>query len=190
VPLKHLHADIRAHHRPGLQRLQQRYTDNKHAPLLIPFDEQAGQLWFEQIYPALDIDADEDTLLTLMCSRQAQQAARVALIYAVADGQTAIAPKHLHAACTVTAYVWDSVDYLLSRPWWGDAGNVHDPAGMAAKAIDALAAGPKPRSYIMHQVFNRHRTAKEINALRDLLIQQKRLRVEQDGRTEVWNLLQ
>ena len=174
----------------ALKDLKQRYIDAGQQPQQVPFDQQAGELWRDQLYGQLDIDADEDTLLTLMCSRQAQQVARLGLIFALADGQLTIQQPHLQAACAIASYVWDSVDYVLSRAWWGDSGNVHDPAGMADKALQALQDGPKPRSYIMHQVFNRHRTAKEINALRDLLIGQNRLRVEQDGRTEVWHLLQ
>jgi hypothetical protein len=42
---------------------------------------------------------------------------------------------------------------------------------------------------ISSEVFQRNRTAKEINALRSLLIQQNKIQVEKTGRTETWRLL-
>ena len=91
-------------------------------------------------------------------------------------------------ACAIARYVWESVDYILSRQWWGDSGNVHDPAGMSQKLMEALQGkGSMTRTDISVQVFQRHRTAKEINALRDLLIQSNHIRVEKKGKTEVWH---
>ena len=59
---------------------------------------------------------------------------------------------------------------------------------MASAALEALQSGPKQRSHMMHEVFKRNRTAKEINALRDLLIQQDKLQVEQSAHGELWRL--
>ena len=47
--------------------------------------QEADQAWRERLYLQLDIDSEEDTLLTLMGSRQAQQVCRLGLIFALAD---------------------------------------------------------------------------------------------------------
>ncbi len=52
---------------------------------------------------------------------------------------------------------------------------------MRSKVLEALREGPKKRSYISHVVFGRHRTAKELNAVRDLLIGTGEIRVRLGG---------
>jgi hypothetical protein len=173
----------------AVKALQARFTAAGQQPISVPFDAPADKLWKEQLYLELDIDSDQDTVLTLMCSRQAQQVCRIALIFALADGEQAIQVKHLQAACAIASYCWDTVDYMLSRDWWGDAGNAHDPAGMAPKVLQALQEqGPMTRTTISYQVFHRHRTAKEINALRDLLILRNQIQVDKTGRSETWTI--
>jgi hypothetical protein len=173
----------------AVKGLQGRVAAAGQQPISVPFDAQADQLWNEQLYLQLDIDSDIDTVLTLMCSRQAQQVCRIALCFALADGRKAIQIQHLKAACAITSYCWGTVDYMLSRDWWGDAGNAHDPAGMSPKVLQALRdQGPMTRTAISTQVFHKHRTAKEINALRDFLIQRNQIQVEKTGRIETWTI--
>jgi len=112
---------------------------------------------------------------------------RLALILALSINSRQIKPEHLYAARALTDYVMDSLDYILSRDWWGDAGNPHDPAGMAPRVLQTVEDGPKLRSHIMHGVFHRNRTAREINAVRDLLIQQQRIKVERTDDGETWS---
>lgn len=154
----------------------------------VPFTDEAWQLWCGQLYAELDVDGDEDTSLMLMCSRQPQQVCRIALIFALVDGLQSVGVAHLEAARAIADYVWGSVDYILSRPWWGDPANPSDPAGMRGKVLEALKNGPMGRWDISSVVLGRHRTAKELNALRDLLIQSGEIRIEQVGRTETWRL--
>lgn len=157
-------------------------------PVEVAFSAAAQQLWDSRLYAELDIDSDQDTQLILMTSRQAQQACRLALILALADGRTQIEPQHLTAASAIVAYVYESLDYVFSQSWWGDSGCATDPAGMAPKVLQALQAGPLTRWQIRSAVLHRHHTAREINQLRDLLLQQGRIRVEQQPRQELWGL--
>ena len=173
----------------AVQTLEDRFAAAGQQPIQVPFAAPAAKLWEEELYLQLDIDSDIDTILTLMCSRQAQQVCRIALCFALADGQQVIQIKHLQAACAISSYCWDTVDYMLSRDWWGDAGNAHDPAGMAPKVLQALQdQGPLTRTTISAEVFHRHRTAKEINALRDLLILRNQIQVGKSGRIETWKI--
>jgi len=173
----------------AVKALQDRFTSAGQQPIEVPFDAQADKLWQDQLYLELDIDSDFDTILTLMCSRQAQQVCRIALCFALADGRKAIQVTHLQAARAITSYCWGTVDYMLSRDWWGDAGNAHDPAGMAPRVLQALQdQGPLPRTAISCQILQRNRTAKEINALRNLLLLENKIQVDKTGRTETWKL--
>jgi uncharacterized protein DUF3987 len=174
----------------AVRALQDRFTSGGQQPIQVAFAPQADKLWKEKLYLQLDIDSDQDTILTLMCSRQAQQVCRIALCFALADGEQTIRVKHLEAARAIARFCWDSVDFMVSRDWWGDTGNVHDPAGMAPKVLQALQEqGAMPRTAISSQVFQRNRTAKELNTLRNLLIQGGQIKVKKEGRIETWMLL-
>ena len=59
---------------------------------------------------------------------------------------------------------------------------------MAPKVLDALKAGPMSRTQISTGVFQRNYTAKELNRLRDTLVDREQVVVEQTGRSEVWSL--
>jgi hypothetical protein len=155
----------------------------------VPFNPKADKLWHEKLYQQLDIDSDQDTLLTLMCGRQAQQVCRLAMCFALTTGEQSIQVKHLKAACAITDYCWETVDYMLSRDWWGDKGNVHDPAGMAPKVMQSLQTrGPMTRTAISVDVLQKNRTAKEINSLRDLLVLKNQIQVTREGRIETWQI--
>jgi hypothetical protein len=172
----------------SLERFKQRYND-ANQPVQIPFNSEAAAAWRDHLYADLDVDCEDDTQLVLMTNRQPQQVCRIALILALADGRSEITLEHLTAAKALITYVRDSIDYILSRPWWGDAENVHDPAGMAPKVMEALRAGSMYRRDIRNQVFSGHRTAKELNTLRDLMVQAGQVRIEQAGRAEIWHRL-
>ena len=174
----------------AVKSIEDRFIAGGLQPLEVPFTPEASKLWRERLYLELDIDSDEDTVLTLMCSRQAQQVCRLALCFALADGSPQIEVDHLQPACAIVGYCRDTVDYMLSRDWWGESKNSHDPAGMASKVLEALGnEGPMTRTQISSQVFQRNRTSGELNSLRNLLIQGGQLRVEKFGRTEIWTLL-
>jgi len=174
----------------AVQAVQDRFTAAGQQPVQVQFDAQADKLWNEKLYRQLDIDSDQDTLLTLMCGRQAQQACRLAMCFALTTGEQTIQVKHLQAACAVTSYVWDTVDYMLSRDWWGDKGNAHDPAGMAPKVLQVLRdRGSMTRTAISVEVLQKNRTAREINSLRDLLVLKNQIQVEKAGRIETWQFV-
>ena len=177
-----------AHLQAAMEALKQEHAQAD-GPIKLPLTDEAWRVWCEHLYADLDVNADEDTAMTLMGSRQPQQVCRIASIFALADGRRDIDVEHLYAARAVADYAWESVDYILSRPWWGDSSNPGDPAGMKTKVLEALKDGPKSRTYISSTVLRRNRTAKELNALRDLMIQDREIRVDQQSRPETWSLL-
>jgi hypothetical protein len=176
--------------RGALDTAMRRFEDASE-PIEIPFTPRARDAWVEYLYSELTIDDEDDSQLTLMCNRQPQQVCRIATVFAIADGNFQIDLPHLQSAQALTAYVRDSLDYILSRPWWGDSSkpNASAPEMMAPKVLEALKAGPLKRSEITHDVFKRHRTQSEVNDLRDLLVQQRSLRITYTGRAEIWNAL-
>ncbi len=174
--------------RAALDSARQRFQQAG-SPICLPFSQRAAAAWESELYPALDLDSEDDTQLILMCNRQPQHVCRIALILALADGLPQIDLPHLQAAQALIGYCWESLDYILSRPWWGDASNPHDAAAMGPRIQAALADGPKSRSYILHRVFNRNRTAKELNAVRDLMHAQGLVRIEQTAQGETWHAL-
>ena len=173
----------------SIAKLERSYIETGQESTKVSLDKAASQLWREQLYFQLDIDSDDDTVLTLMCSRQAQQVCRLALCFALSDGLPEISVAHLQAASAIVDYCRDTVDYMLSRDWWGEEGNSQDPAGMAPRVLEALQdRGAMTRTEISNQVFQRNRTAGELNALRNLMTKTGRLVVEKTGRTETWRL--
>jgi hypothetical protein len=153
----------------------------------LPLDAEATAAW-PQLYCELDPNTDAEGVLVHLAARRVQQIRRMAAIYALADACFEVGLEHINAATAVMDYSIDSMDYVYSRPWWGDPANAHDPAGMAPKLVEALQRGPMPRSEISIRVFQRNYTAKELNALRDTLINRAQIVVDKTGRTEVWRL--
>ena len=156
-------------------------------PIEIPLNAEATAAWSE-LYGELDPDTDAEGLMVHLAARRVQQVRRVAAIFALADGYFDVGLEHIRAARAVMDYSTDTMDFVYSRPWWGDPSNLHDPAGMAPKLFEALQAGPMQRSDVSIKVFKRNYLAKELNALRDTLVGLGRLRVAQDGPSEIWQL--
>jgi hypothetical protein len=127
-------------------------------------DEQAREIW-RHVYPSLS--DGRRGLLGKVLSRAEAQTMRFALIYALLDLSLEIRREHLHAALALWSYADSSARYIF-----GDrAGDV--VADQLLKALREHECG-LTRSFITRDLFDRNRSAAEIDrALR--FLQQERL---------------
>lgn len=146
----------------------------------ITFDPMARALW-EEVYPELSKGGTR--LFDAMTARSEAQAVRVALIYALLDGQQQIGRAHLEAALEIIRYSNDSVRHIF-----GDAtGN-----RTADTIIKALRACPEgmTRTALSSDLFGRNVKADEIGTALALLLEYGMAypkRIDTDGRPkEVW----
>lgn len=97
----------------------------------VPWAQDSRPIW-ASVYDQFD-DLPESGALAHVMSRGGGQVAKLAMIYALADGSATICPEHLHAALAVWDYCVASVRFI-----WGDRSD--DP--LAEKIRDALLAEP------------------------------------------------
>ncbi|MGH2929718.1 MAG: DUF3987 domain-containing protein, partial [Solirubrobacteraceae bacterium] len=107
----------------------------------------ARELWW-QLYPQLTQPADG--LLGQLTARAEAHVIRLALLYALLDGQRTIQPEHLHAALTLWDYAERSAAWAL-RQATGDplAEHIHtallrSPAGLTRTQIRDLCQRNQP----------------------------------------------
>jgi hypothetical protein len=124
--------------------------------------EAAADLW-RQKYE--DLTQDYPGTLGAVTSRQEAHVRRLALTYALLDGADQIEVHHLEAALAFTRYAFESAAYLF-----GDTET--DPA--VQKIIDAVKAGPKTQTDIIH-LFDRNKKASEIAQLLEDLQERGRI---------------
>ena len=131
------------------------------------FDEQARKLW-HQVYPQLS--EGKPGMLGSMTARGEAQVVRLASVYALLDESTTICEPHLKAALEVWRYCDDSCRYIFGV-------SLGDPP--ADKLILELRQAPDGLSRTeIHQLFNRHQTATQIDRALAQLEQTGRARKE------------
>lgn len=77
-----------------------------------PMDPEARQLWADE-YPALS--ASRAGMVGAMLGRAEAQSLRLAMLYALLDGDTYIRPAHLRAGLAIVAYVERSIAYIFGH---------------------------------------------------------------------------
>jgi len=145
----------------------------------------AKSTWIEA-YHNLSASVDPG-LVGKLTDRAEAQARRLAMIYALLDGADRVEISHLYAAYAVVSYSAQTVRYIAG--------------GLAAtpdenKVLDHMRGeGQASRSSISTTVFSSHRTASELDVLRDRLVARGSIVVEivTAGATgghpaEVWKL--
>jgi hypothetical protein len=131
----------------------------EHAQVALRYtrDEEAEKLWCDELYGELTPADVPEGYVARMVARAAPQVMRLALIYCLLDGETAITVKHLDAAMAIWRYSLASVRYIF-----GEQG---DPdLDVLAEAVRAAGAdGLTGRQ--QHELFHRHKSAAEIAEL-------------------------
>lgn len=120
----------------------------------------AAQLW-RDVYPKLS--EPRPGMLGVVTSRAEAQVLRLSSIYAVLDGTREVDERHLCAALAVWRYCEASAAYIFGHA-------LGDPDGeKLLQAIRDAGAEGITRKAICHQVFGRHKSAEEIDAILDRL---------------------
>jgi hypothetical protein len=145
-------------------------------------DKSAGRLWNERVYPRLT--AERPGLVGAITGRAEAQVMRLAVLYAVLDGDDRVRVDHLRAAMAVWRYCQQSADYIFGRSE-GDSD--------ADKIVAALAgAGSKgmTTNEIQDGIFHRHRRERVVEKLKTLRdegrIQSKRVKTAGRPATRWW----
>jgi hypothetical protein len=146
----------------------------------IPFDDIASAHWID-IYE--ELSEGRPGIYGAMTSRSEAQAVRLALIYALLDGQVKIGIDHLRAALEVVRYSNDTVRFIFK-----------DATGnrIADTILRALRANPDgmTRSAISSDLFARNTPADQIGEALSLLLRHGMIRskrTETSGRpSEIW----
>ncbi|GHH62339.1 hypothetical protein GCM10018781_10380 [Kitasatospora indigofera] len=99
----------------------------------VKLTDAAGQLWREEVYPALSGADDDDGPLAEFTARAAPYAKRAAMVYALLDNSDRIQEQHLRASWALIRYARASAAHILGPA----AGGTGDPN------LDKLAAAVK-----------------------------------------------
>jgi hypothetical protein len=143
------------------------------------WSHDAAQHW-KEIYPVLS--GGRDSLIGAMTARAEVQVTRLAMLYAILNGSTTIHLAHLEAAEEVWRYCEESVRYIF------DAASGNSDADKILSALSSHVGDGLSQTEISVHVFNRNRTATQIKAALNALMNIQRVRYEQrtstEGRTE------
>jgi Protein of unknown function (DUF3987) len=151
----------------------------------VPFDPDAGAM-FDALY-CDGLAEPAPGLLGEVTARGPTQVARLALVYALLDGDDTLRQHHVAAAHAVWLYSVASAAYALG-------GTVHDST--ATRVLEALTAGPggtELSTADLHAALHGHANGNELKRALRLLEEQGRItheRVPTKGRTRhVWRVL-
>ena len=126
--------------------------------------KQAREQW-EQVYP--ELSKEHTGLAGSVINRAEAQTLRLALIYALLDGQGHIDENHLHAALAMWKYAQDSALYIF-----GD--RAADP--LEEKILAALKEGPLTATELSARL-NRHVPKERLQPLLQQLEAQQRITI-------------
>ena len=150
----------------------------------VPLTRAAEALWVEE-YPRLS--ASRGGLVGKLTDRSEAQARRLGLVYALLDGAPKVDAAHLRAAIAVVDYAAQSAQ-VIARSRASE-----DPIEERVLEAIRLAGGSMSRSAISRDLLARHKTASEVDAIRDSMVTKRLIVVEQSqgaGRpSEVWRAL-
>jgi hypothetical protein len=142
----------------------------------------AGRAWWTARYP--ELLTSETGKLGAMKVRAAPIVLRLAMTYALMDGEGALAPPALEAGETVWRYSERSVEYLFGQ----STGN-----GTADIVLRYLRQQTQMTKTAIHQVFNRNKEVHEIDTALSVLelaglAYRKYSQPRTGGRVETWFL--
>lgn len=143
----------------------------------------AAELWNHH-YHELERQAEEaDARTEGLLARAPAQIRRVAGIYAAADQMLMVDVAHLNAALAIIDYSRRTLQFLFTN-YMTDSprGAAGDPEIMAARIWEGLGFGSMTRTAVS-RLFSGNRSAAEIDAAIELLLQQERIvrEVSTDG---------
>ena len=137
-----------------LAERRDRMRDTRH----VIRDPDCDRWWCEQVYDELTPDDVAEGVLARVVSRAAPYTMRVALTYALLDGERTIRRPHLAAALAVWRYVLASCEYVF-----GDAAGDPDVERLAAAVRGAGDAG-MTRSEVS-DMFGGHKSPEALDEL-------------------------
>jgi len=152
---------------PAISPLQQelwRLVDKAQQCGLITMSAGAKAQW-ASVYP--ELSREHSGLAGCIINRAEAQTVRLALIYALLDGQNSIMERHLDAALALWRYAQESAMYIF-----GDRSA--DP--MEEKILEALKQGPLTATELS-AVFNRHVPKERLQSLLQRMEAQQRISV-------------
>ncbi len=147
----------------AVQRLR-RAMDHARNTRELKRDQRASELWRKVYKPLSD---GFSGLLGSVTSRATAQVMRLACLYALLDCADVIRLEHLNAALAVWKYCEDSTKYVFGM----SAGD--KLADSIFKSIEAIPGGLAKTE--IHNLCGRNRTAKEIDAALELLLELGRI---------------
>ena len=143
-------------------------------------DEPANRLW-EAVYGPLS--TGRAGMLGALTARAEAQVTRLSCLYALADASAVIRLAHLQAALALWRYCFASAVFLF-----GD--RIGDPAADAILAELRRHAPERMTKTEISGIFHRNKDKSEINRALEILVEQRRARVEfdrtGDGRPVEW----
>ncbi len=143
-------------------------------------DEPANRLW-EAVYGPLS--TGRAGMLGALTARAEAQVTRLSCLYALADASAVIRLAHLQAALTLWQYCFASAVFLF-----GD--RIGDPAADAILAELRRRAPERMTKTEISGIFHRNKDKSAINRALEILVEQRRARVEfdraGDGRPVEW----
>lgn len=131
---------------------------------IMTMDAKARELW-ESVYP--ELSKEHTGLAGSIINRAEAQTLRLALIYALLDGQGHIDDKHLQAALAMWQYAQDSALYIFG-------GRSLDP--LEEKILTVLQDGPITATELSAR-FNRHVPRERLQPLLQQLEAQQRISI-------------
>ncbi|MEV4614876.1 hypothetical protein AB0K43_20100 [Kitasatospora sp. NPDC049258] len=132
----------------------------------VKLSPDAGQLWREEIYPALSGGEDDDGPLAEFTARAAPYAKRTAMVYALLDHTDRIEVHHLRAAWALIRYARASAAHILGAA----ASSTGDP-NLDKLAAAVKAAGPGGMTQTQVQVMFKRQNATQRGELTARLCQ-------------------
>jgi hypothetical protein len=118
----------------------------------VMMDNQAADHW-ANVYP--ELTQDHPGLYGVLTARAEAQVIRLALTFALLDGESIITERHLEAALSIWRYSSDSIKIIFAGA---------DPDPDANKLLATLAKGPMTQSAI-GRLFGGHKTRPQLEAL-------------------------
>ncbi len=145
----------------------------------LKLSEKAKPVW-TQIYQSHNTSFDtQDEKLNALEARGTDHILRLALIYAYADRATEISPQHLHSAQSIWNYCRLSIAYVFGT-------KAQYASRVEEKILELFNNRTELTRTQIRDGLNRNSSSKEINEIRQRLLEKDLIQVDFKDGTEVW----
>jgi hypothetical protein len=155
---------------------------NNQEEITFSMNEEAKKMWIS-FYTSHRL-TKRSVLIDSINARNDNNVLKISMVLAAADCSDIIRKDHLERAISIIDYNIQTTEYIYHTDDEKDEANI-------SKIVNFIISnkGKVTRSSILRECFKKNKNKNEIDALKELCIQKRKIAVTREGNTEYWSVM-